>query len=101
MARWFRRLAYLFRRRQMDADLREEMEFHRARVGAPAFGNTTLAEEDARSIWNAGRLERLASLLNNSNRKRQTRANDSRPNRGREGDRCWSVAPMRRGGAGR
>src|SRR5438094_5414156 len=61
MARWFRRLAYLFRRRQMDADLREEMEFHRSLLArrslgeggsaAAAFGNVTLAREDARAVW--------------------------------------------------
>src|SRR4051794_27034882 len=51
MARWLRRLAYLFRRQQMEADLREEMEFHRAKSGGPAFGNATLAREDARRVW--------------------------------------------------
>jgi predicted permease len=70
MGRWFRRLAYLFRRRRMDAELREEMEFHRSllargsgpvhrTLGEGGFGNAILAEEDARSIWIAGRLERL------------------------------------------
>jgi putative ABC transport system permease protein len=63
-----RRLAYLFRLRQIETDLAEEMETHRAMQqsrleasGVPArdavhasrraLGNTTLALEDARSIW--------------------------------------------------
>ena len=57
----FRRLDYLLRHRQHEADLAEEMAFHKdllARrsereggAGAKAFGNDTLAREDARRVW--------------------------------------------------
>lgn len=50
------RLRYFLRHSEMDADLAEEMEFHRAllaRDGAPpaVMGSTTLAREDARAVW--------------------------------------------------
>jgi predicted permease len=51
MASFFRRIIYLFRQRQHDADLAEEMDYHRSKIGGPAFGNTTLAREDARAVW--------------------------------------------------
>ncbi|HEY7497472.1 MAG TPA: ABC transporter permease [Vicinamibacterales bacterium] len=68
MRNLLRRLGYLLRRRQMDADLSEEIEIHRAltqerleRAGLPpedaayasrrALGNITLAREDAGDIW--------------------------------------------------
>ncbi len=56
MTRLLRRLRYWLHCGKMDAELAEEMEFHRAmlaaggRVGA-AMGNTTLAREDARGVW--------------------------------------------------
>jgi putative ABC transport system permease protein len=46
-----RRVQYLLRHRQNEADLQEEMAFHRELAGAPAFGNPTLAREDARAVW--------------------------------------------------
>jgi putative ABC transport system permease protein len=55
-----RRLAYLFRRDLREAELREEMAFHRSLAGDRAFGNATLAREDARAVWTAVSLERLA-----------------------------------------
>lgn len=71
-----RRLLYLLRRSRYDADLREEMETHRAlrqdhleRQGVPpadaartsrrALGNLTLAREDARQVWLLRELESL------------------------------------------
>ena len=51
MSKLLRRVEYWLRRRERDAELAEEMEFHRAMLGerAPgAMGNTTLAREDAR-----------------------------------------------------
>jgi predicted permease len=68
MAKLLRRLAYLFRSRQVDADLTEEIEFHRRmsreqleRAGMDpveaeyasrrALGNITLAREEARGVW--------------------------------------------------
>jgi putative ABC transport system permease protein len=70
-----RRLRQLFRSRQIDRDLAQEIETHRAlmkddlerRGLAPeaaeaasrrALGDTTLAREDARSVWSWARLER-------------------------------------------
>ncbi len=66
LARLLRRLRYLIRQRQMDADLADELAFHHAmkqseleRSGLPpdaaasasrrALGNATLAREDARA----------------------------------------------------
>ena len=56
MAKLLRRLRYWLHRGNMDAELAEEMEFHRAMLAkdgaAPAaMGNTTLAREDARGVW--------------------------------------------------
>ena len=61
MWKLFRRLRYWLRSRRMDAELAEEMEFHRALtardLGAGhaasrrAMGNTTLAREAARAEW--------------------------------------------------
>src|SRR5580698_7602842 len=47
-----RRLQYWLRARQNQADLAEELEFHRAMLEDPrAMGNVTLAREDARAVW--------------------------------------------------
>ena len=51
MGNLIRRLRYLINQRQHAADLEEEMAFHRERAGAAAFGNATLAREDARGVW--------------------------------------------------
>jgi hypothetical protein len=68
MTRLLRRLRYLIRQRQIEAELAEELESHRAmtqerleRSGVPsieasyasqrALGNLTLAREDAREVW--------------------------------------------------
>ncbi len=68
MATLLRRIMFWIRRRQLDADLAEELEFHRAarqaaleRDGIPAdeaaahsrraMGNITVAREDARAVW--------------------------------------------------
>src|SRR5262245_18178901 len=65
---WFRRLRYVIRQRQADADVRAELEFHRAMkqrdleargwpaadastAASRAMGNTLLAREDARAVW--------------------------------------------------
>src|SRR5215211_4415454 len=57
MLRLLRRITYLLRQRQHDADLAEEMAYHRSRSGAPAFGNATLAREEARAVWISSWLE--------------------------------------------
>jgi macrolide transport system ATP-binding/permease protein len=56
MTRFLRRLRYCLLHRRMEAELAEEMEFHRTMLhesGAPraVLGNTTLAREDARAVW--------------------------------------------------
>ena len=51
MWKLIRRLLYLVRHERHARELAEEMEFHRALSGARAFGNATLAREDARSVW--------------------------------------------------
>jgi predicted permease len=59
MNRLLRRLSFLLRRNRLEAELREEMEFHRSLTGDRAFGNATLAREDARGVWIAPWLESL------------------------------------------
>jgi predicted permease len=54
--RILRRLSYLFRQRRVEADLAEELAFHRTMIreagGDPrAMGSITLAREDARAVW--------------------------------------------------
>src|SRR5215475_5618316 len=56
MTRLLRRLQYLLRGSRMDAELAEEMEFHRAMLATNSepsakMGNTTLAREQARAVW--------------------------------------------------
>src|SRR4030095_12581058 len=68
MLKLLRRLQYLFRQRQIEADLAEEMDFHRAEKqarlaragvdprGAPhgasrALATVALAREEARGVW--------------------------------------------------
>ncbi len=47
-----RRLRYFLRQRQLDRELAEEIEFHRAAGGdGPVMGNITMAREDARAVW--------------------------------------------------
>jgi predicted permease len=57
LMRLLRRALYFLRRGRHEADLREEMDFHRAMLGRRAMGNVTLAREDARAIWVAPWLE--------------------------------------------
>jgi hypothetical protein len=76
MLKLLRRVRYLLRHRTLEAELREELEFHRAerqrqreREGIPssdaeddsrkALGNLTLAYEDSRAVWVSSSLERL------------------------------------------
>src|SRR5258707_6385191 len=59
MRELIRRLHYLLTQRRRDAELAEEMAFHAERSGRRAFGNTTLAREDARAVWIAPWLESI------------------------------------------
>jgi len=45
-----RRIRYWLRARQNQADLAEEMEFHRSMAGG-SMGNITQSREDARAVW--------------------------------------------------
>ena len=50
--RLFRRLRYWLQASRHQAELSEEVEFHRAMLNdAPSLGNTTRAREDARAVW--------------------------------------------------
>src|SRR5690348_2289056 len=51
MRRLLRRLHYLLRYRQHQAELEEEMSLHQELRGGRVFGNATLAREDARGVW--------------------------------------------------
>lgn len=49
---WGRRVWYLANRRRLEAELRDEIEAHRAALGRSAgFGNATRLREDARDVW--------------------------------------------------
>jgi|HubBroStandDraft_1064217.scaffolds.fasta_scaffold06274_3 predicted permease len=61
-----RRLAFRWRRAELDRDLAEEMDFHRALKAQAAgelshiqMGNMTIAAEECRDMWGFLRLERL------------------------------------------
>ena len=64
----WRKLRFLFRRRQFDRDLEEEMGFHldmKAADQGPdrarrSFGNMTLLREASRQAWDWKKLEALA-----------------------------------------
>ncbi|HKV98402.1 MAG TPA: ABC transporter permease [Vicinamibacterales bacterium] len=49
---WIRRFRFLLRRRELEDELRREMESHRAEMDEPpAFGNMLRLREDARDAW--------------------------------------------------
>jgi putative ABC transport system permease protein len=51
MRQLFRRVRYLIHRRQFEADLAEEMEFHRSMTTGAAFGSGALARNQSRDVW--------------------------------------------------
>src|SRR5262245_58430156 len=58
-----RRIGYLLNRRRREAELAEEMEFHRemaARSGQVRFGNALRLREEARDAWGWTWIDRLA-----------------------------------------
>jgi macrolide transport system ATP-binding/permease protein len=66
--RLIRRILYLFRQRRQEAELKEEMEFHRQMIEKESgdryaanrrMGASTLAREDARGVWFPFRLDSL------------------------------------------
>src|SRR4051812_40169110 len=73
MGKLWRRLNYLLRRRRMEAELAEEMEYHRSlaehelggdrAAASRAMGNVTLAREDARGVWIVPWLQSIAGDL--------------------------------------
>ena len=63
MGKLLRRLLYLLHRDRHQRDLDEEMAFHRSHISAPAFGNSTLAREDARAVWIGSWLEGVGQDL--------------------------------------
>jgi putative ABC transport system permease protein len=71
LAEFWRRLLFLLRRQQFEADLEEEMRFHLERKAADTspgrarrqFGNTTLLLEDSREVWGWRWLDTLVSDL--------------------------------------
>jgi putative ABC transport system permease protein len=56
--RLLRRVRHWLTRDRHEAELAEEMAFHRALSGGRAMGNVTLAREDAREVWSIRWLER-------------------------------------------
>lgn len=66
MRELFRRLHYLINRRRLDAELENDMEFHRemaARAGNTNFGNTLRLREQAYEAWGWIWLDRLKQDL--------------------------------------
>ena len=66
MGEIFRRIKYLINRRRLDAELANDMEFHRemaARAGRSNFGNTLRMREQAREAWGWTWLDRLVQDL--------------------------------------
>ena len=66
MGEIFRRIRYLINRRRFDAELENDMEFHRemaARAGRNNFGNTLRMREQAREAWGWTWLDRLVQDL--------------------------------------
>jgi len=66
MREFFRRVRYRLNRRQWDAELEADMEFHRemaAGAGRQNFGNTTQLREQAREAWGWTWIDRLAQDL--------------------------------------
>jgi predicted permease len=66
MGELFRRIRYLMNWRRLDAELAEEMEFHRemaARAGRNNFGNTLRLREQAFEAWGWTWLDRLLQDL--------------------------------------
>ena len=66
LLRAWRRIVFRFRRTELDRDLAEEMEFHRAlkqqatgELSHIQIGNMTIAAEECRDMWSFMRLERL------------------------------------------
>ena len=56
---FWRRLLFLFRRRQFDHDLEQEMRFHLEMSGRRRFGNELVLREQAREAWGWMWAERL------------------------------------------
>ncbi len=66
MGELMRRIRYLLNRRRFDAELENDMEFHRemaARAGRRNFGNTLLLRERAREAWGWTWFDRLSQDL--------------------------------------
>lgn len=66
MREFLRRVHYMMNRNRLDAELQNEMEFHRemaARAGRKNFGNTLRMREQAHEAWGWVWLERLVNDL--------------------------------------
>jgi predicted permease len=66
MGELFRRIRYLINRRRFDAEIENDMEFHRemaARAGRSNFGNALRIREQAREAWGWTWLDRLVQDL--------------------------------------
>jgi predicted permease len=61
---WLRRIRYLINRRQLEKELRDEMEAHREAMGEPRhFGNTLQLREESSDAWGWKWLDNLAHDL--------------------------------------
>ena len=60
MSEMWRRLRYLFNRKQNEQDLADEMRLHRDLAAGRSFGNATQLAESSRAVWIWPFLETLA-----------------------------------------
>jgi putative ABC transport system permease protein len=60
MSEMWRRLRYLFNRKQYEQDLADEMRLHRELASRRSFGNVTQLQEASRAVWIWPFLETLA-----------------------------------------
>lgn len=63
MKAFLRRLSYYLRRRRFEADLDEEMAFHRELSGERKFGNTARLKEESRAVWSWPTLDSIGRDL--------------------------------------
>jgi predicted permease len=63
MRELLRRIGYYLRRRRFEAELEEEMAYHRELSGEKRFGNTTRLKEESRAIWGWPTLDSAARDL--------------------------------------